>query len=109
MNAEDSVRRKSDSRPLRSARSMSTSDHASSMAVASSICATVDVPRGKSTVAQIDEATAMLEAWSDVDMDLADLNGLESDFRLTESSAFIESMNQKMEIGRASCREREEE
>lgn len=54
------------------------------------------VPRSKSTVAQIDEACAMLEAWSDVDKDLAELNGLESDFRLTESSAFIESINQKM-------------
>ncbi|MGE7139144.1 major capsid protein [Luteibacter sp. NPDC031894] len=54
------------------------------------------VPRSKSTTAQIDEATAMLEAWSDVDKDLAELNGLESDFRLSESSAFIESMNQTM-------------
>lgn len=54
------------------------------------------VPRSKSTTAQIDEATAMLEAWSDVDKDLAELNGLESDFRLTESSAFIESLNQQM-------------
>lgn len=54
------------------------------------------VPRSKSTVAQIDETTAMLEAWSDVDKDIAELNGLESDFRLSESSAFIESMNQVM-------------
>lgn len=54
------------------------------------------VARSKSTTAQIDEATAMLEGWSDVDKDLAELNGLESDFRLSESSAFIESMNQTM-------------
>jgi hypothetical protein len=54
------------------------------------------VPRSKSTAAQIDEATAMLEGWSDVDKDLAELNGLESSFRLSEASAFIESMNQKM-------------
>jgi hypothetical protein len=54
------------------------------------------VPRSKSNVAQIDETTAMLEAWSDVDKDIAELNGLESDFRLSESSAFIESMNQTM-------------
>lgn len=54
------------------------------------------VPRGKSTVAQIDESCAMLEAWSDVDKDLAELNGLESDFRLSESAAFIESINQKL-------------
>jgi hypothetical protein len=54
------------------------------------------VPRSKSTTAQIDEACAMLEAWSDVDKDLAELNGLESSFRLSESKAFIESMNQQM-------------
>lgn len=54
------------------------------------------VPRSKSTTAQIDETTAMLEGWSDVDKDLAELNGLESSFRLSEASAFIESMNQKM-------------
>ena len=54
------------------------------------------VPRSKSTTAQIDEATAMLEAWSDVDKDVADLNGNTGDFRLSESSAFIESMNQTM-------------
>lgn len=54
------------------------------------------VPRSKSTTAQIDEACAMLEGWSDVDKDLAELNGLESSFRLSEASAFIESMNQKM-------------
>jgi len=54
------------------------------------------VPRSKSTTAQIDESTAMLEAWSDVDKDLAELNGLESSFRMSEAKAFIESMNQKM-------------
>lgn len=54
------------------------------------------VPRSKSTVAQIDEATGMLEAWSDVDKDLAELNGLQSSFRLTESTAFLESLNQQM-------------
>jgi len=54
------------------------------------------VPRGKSTTAQIDEATAMLEAWSDVDKDVAELNGNSPEWRMSESSAFIESMNQKM-------------
>jgi hypothetical protein len=54
------------------------------------------VPRSKSTTAQIDEGTAMLEAWSDVDKDVAELNGNTLDFRQSESSAFIESMNQTM-------------
>lgn len=54
------------------------------------------VPRSKSTTAQIDETTAMLEAWSDVDKDLAELNGNTSAFRLSESVSFIESMNQIM-------------
>lgn len=54
------------------------------------------IPRSKSTVAQIDETTAMLEAWSDVDKDVAELNGNSAEFRLSESASFIESMNQTM-------------
>lgn len=54
------------------------------------------VPRSKSTTAQIDEATAMLEAWGDVDKDVADLNGNSAEFRLSENAAFIESINQTM-------------
>lgn len=54
------------------------------------------VPRSKSTTAQIDEATAMLEAWGDVDKDVAELNGNSAEFRLSENSAFIESINQTM-------------
>jgi hypothetical protein len=50
----------------------------------------------KSTTAQIDEACGMLEAWSEVDKDLAMLNGNTSAFRLSEAQAFIESMNQEM-------------
>jgi hypothetical protein len=37
----------------------------------------------------------MLEAWSEVDKDLALLNGNVSSFRMSESRAFIESMNQE--------------
>jgi len=50
----------------------------------------------KSTTAQIDEACGMLEAWSEVDKDLAMLNGNTSAFRLSEAQAFIEAMNQEM-------------
>ncbi len=54
------------------------------------------VPTSKSTTAQIDEQTGMLEAWSEVDKDLAELNGNVNSFRLSEATAFIESMNQEM-------------
>ena len=50
----------------------------------------------KSTTAQIDEACAMLESWSEVDKDLAELNGNVGAFRLSEAKAFIEAMNQEM-------------
>jgi hypothetical protein len=54
------------------------------------------VSSSKSTTAQIDEGTAMLEAWSAVDKDLAELNGNVKAFRLSEARAFIEAMNQEM-------------
>ena len=52
------------------------------------------IPTSKSTTAQVDEAVGMLEAYSEVDKDLADLNGNTSQFRLSEDSAFLEAMNQ---------------
>ncbi len=54
------------------------------------------VQPSKSTTAQIDEAIGMLEAWSEVDRDLATLNGNTAEFRLSEAQAFIEGMNQEM-------------
>lgn len=54
------------------------------------------VQPSKSTTAQIDEACGMLEAYSEVDKDLAELNGNVSAFRLSEGQAFIEAMNQEM-------------
>lgn len=54
------------------------------------------VAAGKSSTAQLDEQTGMLEAWSEVDKDLAELNGNTSAFRLSEGTAFIEAMNQEM-------------
>jgi len=50
----------------------------------------------KSTTAQIDEGCAMLEAWSEVDKDLALLNGNTDSFRLSEAQSFLEAMNQEM-------------
>lgn len=55
------------------------------------------VPASKATTAQIDEACAILEARSDIDKDLAMLNGNTASFRLTQAKAFMESMNQAMQ------------
>jgi hypothetical protein len=52
------------------------------------------VPTSKSTTAQVDEACGMMEARSHIDVELAKLNGNTASFRLSEDSAFIESMNQ---------------
>ena len=54
------------------------------------------IPSSKSTTAQVDEACGILEARSEVDKDLAMLNGNTAQFRLSEDSAFLEAMNQKM-------------
>lgn len=51
----------------------------------------------KSTTSQYEEALAMLETYSEVDVDLAALNGNTMEFRLSESVAFIEGMVQKYE------------
>ncbi|MDA8122313.1 MAG: hypothetical protein M0Z38_07090 [Deltaproteobacteria bacterium] len=54
------------------------------------------VATSKSTKAQIDAHCGMLEAWSEVDVDLAKLAPDVGAFRLTEAQAFIEAMNQEM-------------
>jgi hypothetical protein len=54
------------------------------------------VQPSKSTTAQIDESCGMLEAYSEVDKDLCELNGNTAAFRLSEAQAFIEAMNQEM-------------
>lgn len=54
------------------------------------------IPTSKSNTAQVDEACGMLEAYSEVDKDLAELNGNTSQFRLSEDTAFLEAMNQTM-------------
>jgi hypothetical protein len=53
------------------------------------------VAQSKSTTLQIRDTTGMLEAYSEVDKSLADLNGNSSEFRLSEDKPFLESMNQE--------------
>ena len=52
------------------------------------------VPASKSGRAQVDDSCGMLEARSEVDKDIAELNGNTSAFRLSEAESFLESMNQ---------------
>ena len=54
------------------------------------------VPQSKSTTVTVDDACGMLEAFGQVDKDLAELNGNTAAFRLSESVAFLEAMNQTM-------------
>ena len=53
------------------------------------------VPSSKATSAQVDESCGSLEARSQVDKDLAELNGNTGAFRLNEAQAFLEAMNQE--------------
>jgi len=52
------------------------------------------VPASKSVRAQVTDSCGMLETRSEVDRDIADLNGNTAAFRLSEAEAFVESMNQ---------------
>jgi hypothetical protein len=54
------------------------------------------VPNSKSTTAQVVDTCGNLEAFSNVDKDIADLNNNSAEFRLSESMAFLEGMNQQM-------------
>lgn len=54
------------------------------------------VQPSKSTTAQVDESCGMLEAWSEVDCELANLGGNAASFRLSEAGAFIEAMGQEL-------------
>lgn len=53
------------------------------------------VTPSKSTTAQVDEACGILEAWSEVDVELAKLGGNVGAFRLSEAAAFVEAMGQE--------------
>lgn len=48
----------------------------------------------KSTTTPVDEATAMIEGFLEIDKDIVELNGEEAAFRMSEADAFIEGMNQ---------------
>lgn len=50
----------------------------------------------KSTTSQVTYQTGILEAWSEVDKDLADLENDQAAFRASEASAFLEAMNQEI-------------
>jgi hypothetical protein len=52
------------------------------------------VPAGKSQRAQVTDTCGMLEARSEVDKAIAELNGVTAEFRLSEADAFLEAMNQ---------------
>lgn len=54
------------------------------------------VPPSKSLRATIEDSIGMLEARSEVDKAVAELNGNTAAFRLDEASAFLEGMNQGM-------------
>ena len=54
------------------------------------------VQPSKSTTKQVDDTCGMLEAYAEVDKNLADLNGNTAAFRLSEDRAFLEAMNQGM-------------
>lgn len=54
------------------------------------------VQPSKSRTVQVQDACGMLEAYSEIDKDLAMLNGNTADFRLSEDKAFIEAMSQEM-------------
>ena len=51
-------------------------------------------PDSKSTTAQVVENAAILTARSAIDVDEAELNGNTSDYRMSESEAFVEAMGQ---------------
>ena len=55
------------------------------------------VPSSKSTTEQVKDVTGMLETYSVVDVDLVDKAENPKLFRLSESAAFIEAMNQKLQ------------
>lgn len=54
------------------------------------------VPPSKSVRAQIEDACGILETRAEIDRDVADLNGNTAAFRVSESTAFLEALNQNM-------------
>jgi len=54
------------------------------------------VPDSKSSRATVIESVGMLEAYNEIDKDLADLNGNGAAFRMSEARATVEGMNQNL-------------
>lgn len=54
------------------------------------------IPSSKDSNAQITDTVGMLEAWSVIDKDVAELNGNTASFRLARSKPFLASMSQTM-------------
>ncbi|SHN66840.1 major capsid protein [Desulfovibrio litoralis] len=54
------------------------------------------VQPSKSTTVQQTDNCGNLEAYAEIDKDLADLNGNTASYRVSEDSAFLEAMNQQM-------------
>ena len=54
------------------------------------------VPQSKSLTQQVTDSCGMLEAYAEVDKNLADLNGNTAAFRLSEDQAFLQAMNREM-------------
>lgn len=50
----------------------------------------------KSNTAQVTFGTAMMDAWSEIDKDEAEMSGNVNAYRMSEASAFLEAMNQEM-------------
>lgn len=55
------------------------------------------VPRVKTQTAAVRDSSGMLEVYSEVDKDLADLSGNASQWRLSEASGIMEGMSQQMQ------------
>lgn len=53
------------------------------------------VPPSDTTTAQVDEQCGILESWSEVDVEIAKLNGNESAYRMQRAKAYFEAMNQE--------------
>ncbi|HEC2559663.1 TPA: hypothetical protein R2K53_005516 [Raoultella ornithinolytica] len=54
------------------------------------------VQPSKSTTVPVTDTCGILEAYAEVDKELADLHGNTNEFRLSEDQAFLEAMNQEM-------------
>lgn len=59
----------------------------------------IGIPTSAAKTVQVDESCAILEARSEMDIDLAMLNGNTPEFRLSEAKMFLEAMSQAHQTG----------